>query len=288
MTQFGSGSRVLFERMGEKMLLKTNQSLLLIAAVLLSMAVGRAGTLPADLATKYFISTVAPDGTVLQQGTVLILQKDGLAVYGINAPLPALNTWKNGKLSAGVGRALSVGVAMKNQGATDLPMRKCAAGETFWIIGMAVEKDATVFRLLSDMVGGFRYYADLKFPFPKNNPPPLDQAIAQISEVVTIQEPKQPEVTESGSAPVRTSRKKAMAEVAPETQPDKPPDKPMDPIPAPAPPVESITVNLGDTIEKVVAAMGQPKNIVNLGAKQIYVYASLKVTFQDGKVIDVQ
>src|SRR5579863_10590906 len=128
---------------------KTNHSLPLIAAVLLSMTVGRADTLQADLTTKYFISTVAPDGTVLIEGTVLTLQKDGLVVYGINAPLPALNTWKNGKLSAGVGRAISVGMAMKNQGATDLPMRKCAAGEMFWIIGMGVEKDATVFRILS-------------------------------------------------------------------------------------------------------------------------------------------
>ena len=263
---------------------KTNHSLPLIATVLLSMALGRAGTLQVDLTTKYFVSTVSPDGTVLSQGTVLILQKDGLVVYGINAPLPAMNTWKNGKLSAGVGRAISVGMAMKNQGATDLPMRKCVAGEMFWIIGMAVEKDATVFRILSDAVGGFRYYADLKFPFPKNNPPPLDQAMAQISEVVTIQEPKQPEVTESGAAPVSKKRKKSVTEAAPEPQPDKP----MEPIPPPAPPVESITVNLGDTIEKVVAAMGQPKNIVNLGAKQIYVYANLKVTFADGKVVDVQ
>ena len=59
-------------------------------------------------------------------------------------------------------------------------------------------------------------------------------------------------------------------------------------IPAPAPPVESQTVNLGDTPERVTAAMGQPKNIVNLGTRQIYVYANLKITFENGKVTDVQ
>jgi hypothetical protein len=45
---------------------------------------------------------------------------------------------------------------------------------------------------------------------------------------------------------------------------------------------------LGQTIDQVVAALGQPDKIVNLGSKQIYVYKDLKVTFVDGKVADVQ
>jgi hypothetical protein len=38
----------------------------------------------------------------------------------------------------------------------------------------------------------------------------------------------------------------------------------------------------------VLAALGKPDKIVNLGAKQIYVYKDLKVTFLNGKVSDVQ
>jgi len=38
----------------------------------------------------------------------------------------------------------------------------------------------------------------------------------------------------------------------------------------------------------VKAALGPPEKIVNLGAKQIYVYKDLKVTFVNGKVSDVQ
>jgi hypothetical protein len=53
-------------------------------------------------------------------------------------------------------------------------------------------------------------------------------------------------------------------------------------------PVDSQTVNLGDTPERVVEALGQPKNIVNLGARRIYIYANLKITFENGKVADVQ
>ncbi len=54
---------------------------------------------------------------------------------------------------------------------------------------------------------------------------------------------------------------------------------------APAAPTE---LGLGQTVEQVTAAMGQPKQIVKLGAKQIYVYPDMKVTFVNGKVSDIQ
>ena len=38
----------------------------------------------------------------------------------------------------------------------------------------------------------------------------------------------------------------------------------------------------------MTAALGQPTKTVNLGAKKIYVYKDMKITFKDGKVIDVQ
>jgi hypothetical protein len=57
---------------------------------------------------------------------------------------------------------------------------------------------------------------------------------------------------------------------------------------AAAPPAEPQTIQLGQSTDDVVAALGQPEKIVNLGAKQIYVYKDLKVTFLKGKVSDVQ
>ena len=53
----------------------------------------------------------------------------------------------------------------------------------------------------------------------------------------------------------------------------------------PAPPVE---IALGQTVDQVTGALGQPKNVVDLGAKKIYVFKDMKVTFKDGKVSDVQ
>ena len=57
--------------------------------------------------------------------------------------------------------------------------------------------------------------------------------------------------------------------------------------PAPAQPAPT-TIELGQTTDQVVAALGPPSKIVKLGSKEIYVYKDLKVTFVDGKVSDVQ
>jgi hypothetical protein len=41
-------------------------------------------------------------------------------------------------------------------------------------------------------------------------------------------------------------------------------------------------------VDQVTAAMGPPKRIAKVGAKQIYFFKDLKVTFTDGKVSDVE
>jgi hypothetical protein len=59
------------------------------------------------------------------------------------------------------------------------------------------------------------------------------------------------------------------------------------PVAAPAaPPAE---ISIGQTVEQVTAAFGEPKSKVDLGAKKIYVFKDgTKVTFKDGKVVDAQ
>lgn len=51
---------------------------------------------------------------------------------------------------------------------------------------------------------------------------------------------------------------------------------------------EPQTIQMGMTTDQVQSSLGQPTKIVNLGPKQIYVYKDLKVTFFNGKVVDVQ
>jgi hypothetical protein len=54
------------------------------------------------------------------------------------------------------------------------------------------------------------------------------------------------------------------------------------------PPLEPQQIEKGQTPDQVKASLGTPEKIVSLGAKQIYVYKDLKVTFVNGKVSDVQ
>jgi hypothetical protein len=42
------------------------------------------------------------------------------------------------------------------------------------------------------------------------------------------------------------------------------------------------------TIEQVVAMMGEPKESFDAGAKKIYVYDAVKVTFLNGKLTEVK
>jgi hypothetical protein len=58
--------------------------------------------------------------------------------------------------------------------------------------------------------------------------------------------------------------------------------------PAAQPAPEPQTIAIGQTTDQVQGSLGKPDKIVNLGAKQIWVYKDLKVTFLNGKVSDVQ
>jgi hypothetical protein len=62
--------------------------------------------------------------------------------------------------------------------------------------------------------------------------------------------------------------------------------------PEPAPPPSRTSVKLGQTINEVEATLGKPAQLFdNLpGRKNIYIYKDppVKVTFQDGKVVDTQ
>ena len=56
----------------------------------------------------------------------------------------------------------------------------------------------------------------------------------------------------------------------------------------PPPPASPKTISIGDTTSQVLENLGQPEKVIDLGAKKIFVYKDLKITFVDGKVSDVQ
>ena len=45
---------------------------------------------------------------------------------------------------------------------------------------------------------------------------------------------------------------------------------------------------MGQTTDQVLAKLGTPTRVANLGPNTIYYYDGMKVTFQGGKVSDVQ
>lgn len=51
---------------------------------------------------------------------------------------------------------------------------------------------------------------------------------------------------------------------------------------------EPKTIEIGQTIAEVEAVMGKPESILKVATKTIYVYKSIKVTFVEGKVTDIQ
>jgi hypothetical protein len=49
-----------------------------------------------------------------------------------------------------------------------------------------------------------------------------------------------------------------------------------------------VDIALGQTLDAVTASLGKPLRIIDLGAKKIYTYQDMKITFTNGKVSDVQ
>jgi len=48
------------------------------------------------------------------------------------------------------------------------------------------------------------------------------------------------------------------------------------------------TIALGQSIESVTGALGNPTRIIDLGAKKIYTYPDLKIVFLNGRVASVE
>jgi hypothetical protein len=82
----------------------------------------------------------------------------------------------------------------------------------------------------------------------------------------------------------KASRAAAAAPVTP------PPPAPMPEIAPPPPPADTPppTIALGQTENQVTAILGQPLKAARLGAKVIFYYKDMKVTFTNGKVSNVE
>lgn len=132
--------------------------------------------------------------------------------------------------------------------APTVPTRTFVAGEKVLLTGVEITDKGVQLSLLSEEMDGIRYKAFLVFPYPPSSPPSPAEALQEVAQVLSVQ-------------PVSNN-----------TQPNAP----------------SRTVSLGQTKEQVAAVLGQPTTVVNLGAKEVYYFPSMRVTFINGRVADVQ
>jgi len=206
---------------------------------------------------------------VTQRGTVLVVQRDGMGA----SPATEFsfgNTYKDGRIKHSL-----TGALIHNANT----VRDLRAGERVYLLKTEVKDAGVVFSVLScDMCDGspadlaqMPYRASLTFQFPNGywNTTDFAQIQRTISEVFTFADGPG---TSTQASP----------------EPVAPPGAQFAQQPAAAPQPEPVKIGLGQTTAQVVAGLGQPDKVVDLGGKKIYVYKDLKVTFLDGKVSDVQ
>ncbi|MFZ3332742.1 MAG: hypothetical protein WA197_19060 [Candidatus Acidiferrales bacterium] len=225
------------------------------------------------LNAEFTRTKVTTDRTdIVTAGSVLVLHKDGLVMAAVEAIAPPPNAYKNGAISMGFGANLAWGMelAPANQQPASLAQRKFVTGEKFWVTEFLVKPDGAYLVFVSDPYNDVRYYGQLKFPFPKNGNPNADEVMKSIEEVVTVDAPADQPAADNSAPPAQQAEQPAPAPAAS--------------APAAAPQ----TIALGQTTDQVVAILGQPQKIVNLGAKQMYFYPDMKVIFTNGKVSDVK
>jgi hypothetical protein len=225
------------------------------------------------LSSQFVLTTMTADKSdVVKTGSVLVLHKDGLILASTIAIAPLTDTYKNGTVSFGFGAKMAWGMAigMANQKVENIPQRKFVDGEKFWVTAYSVHDDGVVFLFYSDPFGDTRYYGQLKFPFQKGKFPTADDMMKTIAEVITVDTPQEGAASDA-PAPAAAA------------QPDATP-APAENAPQEAPK----TIAIGQTKDEVVGMFGQPQKIANLGAKEIYYYPDMKVTFVNGKVSNVE
>jgi hypothetical protein len=263
----------------------------IIFAILVVACLGaapRAATQGADLKSKLeasyaFTKPTDDKSDIVTAGAVLILEKDKILMYPTTNSVVPQNTFKDGKLSAG---AFAVHDSLSKFGAkighpgpsqTQVSTRYYVTGEKFWVTRIDYPQDGVVFYLFTDPVGNdnTRYDCTLKFVYPKGVQLTTDQVITLVGSVLKVQpdEDAKSGDQKGGDQPAQSGDQAAPADQQPAAA-----------DPAPAEPPQS--VELGMTTDQVVAILGQPTKIVNVGPKQIYVYKDLKVTFIKGKVTD--
>ncbi len=242
--------------------------------------------------------TTADRSDIVTAGSVVVLQKDKLLMIAASSSAnPCPNTYKDGKLSPNAG--CKTGEVLRRMpfgshipGADKAPAtRMFVSGEKFWVTKIDV-KDAgkgfaVVMDFFTDAIDDVRYKGSLTIPFKQGEPTP-DEALKLVREVVTVAPSDDAKDDAKGEEKQEPSQAQGGGQQPPADAAEAAPLA-IAPPPPPADEVASTpTVTLGQTPDQVIAILGQPLRKAKAGARDLYFYKDMKVTFLNGKVKDIQ
>jgi hypothetical protein len=237
-------------------------------------------SLKEQLEAQYKLSKVHGDGTV-DAGTVIVVQQAGIKGEPQNDLALATAVFKDGVLHApskksSFGASLLQASTRPGSDTSGKEFRAFPIGDKVYVTKLDVnqKKDSITFIVVecgacsgTDQTSAYK--AAVSFQLAKGSlaNPNVTDIEDTIAKVFAIDNSAQGDQAQQAPA-----------------QPEQPTAQQQAPAEAPSP----AQIQLGQSIEDVVTALGQPEKIVDLGAKKIYVYKDLKITFTNGKVSDVQ
>jgi hypothetical protein len=270
--------------------------LLLITTAALTFAQLPKAEIQKKLESEYALTQPTGDNTdIVTAGAILVIKKGPIMMVPVANNDIFQNTYKDGKVSQNaIGKSTSFikGFHVPGVTAPSTPdHRKFVPGEKLWVTKIDVRDDGVTFSLFTDAFNDVRYKAAFKFQFPKGVALTTDQVDTLVAEVFKVQPAD--DAKDAAPAASEPSSKQPAPAPAPSAAPPPPPAPKPEPAavippPPPPPPADPVSISKGQTKDQVVAAFGQPTKIVKLGAKEIYIYPEVKVTFASGKVSDVQ
>jgi hypothetical protein len=230
-----------------------------------------------QLRAQYAVTRGGANGAVLQAGQVLVVQLEGIkANSAAFNPSYYPNDYKDGKKVTQSLRGTIIRMPVGGPGA----IPHLQVGDKAYLTGIEIKKEEIVFSVQSCGVCDpavpytFPLRAAVAFQFGKGSLEAVDYdaiqgVIAQVFAIDTSPPPPPLPPTQEQQLPQDPTQQPQQSQ---QPQPPQPP----------------VTINLGDTINQVVAAMGQPDRAAKVANKDIYFYKDMKITFVDGKVSDIQ
>jgi len=242
-------------------------------------------TLEDDLRKQFKMSRVDSDSNglvVTEAGTVLVIKKGGIRAYppADNVVLP--NTYKDGSVHAPSSMIKKVwNFKDRGQGADN--SRLLPTEEKVYVtrIQADLKNDKVTLSLIecdtcNNVQQPSNFKAQVAFQFPKgyiSGGADGGQVADLISQVLAPDQGG-----DQGGQQGGDQGGGQQGNGGGQQQQAAPPD----------PPKETQTIDKGQTEDQVVGILGKPDKIVNLGAKKLYIYKDMKITFIGGKVSDVQ